>query len=235
MGTKSEATVNAEKCRLEIFNQDEEKGKGEGLVSLPTAANETLCSLTIEQPKTKCKVTISDQSEQELGNEQLSALKIKNGKEKTESEIESGSEIKGVQTATSGCTGIAATTEGIFHIKKGIIVKGASLTKAALEISPSGHNFKGIPVGTSSGEAVFNVTANAEVELKPPFFLLNTQGYSIPSNTCTKGILKPTEKCHINVILTPKKIAPLRDAVLLDFKKGVDNWRAQFPLFGKGT
>lgn len=198
-GKPSEAVVNTEKCRFEIFSENEKEEKSEGLLNLPTAKSESPCTMTIEQAATKCKVEIGDKREREGENVLLGAFKMKNGKEKSESEIESGSEVKNVAATTSNCTGLSAKTEGVFHVNKGIAVKGASLANAQLDLEPREHDFKSLKRGEKSSELVINLTANSEVTFGAasvsPEFLLTKDNCPLT--------LKVTLKCQIGVKFTP--------------------------------
>ncbi len=232
VGEKSlEASVNSEKCRLEIYSDKISESKGEGLVSLPTAKNETACTLTIKAGE--CTVEIGSKAEREQENVMLGVLKLKSLKE-FEGEIEGGSEVKGVGAKVGKCEGTAEKSEGAFHFSKGVAIKGASLVIADLDLEPNSHDFKTQKELTLSGEFVINFTANKlllleEVKIAGPDFKL-------PKNGCgVNKVMKETDKCQIGTDFHPLSAGYKLGFVLVKYETGGFKTVTLASLNGQGT
>lgn len=126
---KGEEIVNAEKCQLEMFQEEQAEAAA---LSFRAAKAAAACVLTLERPTTKCLVNIN--ANLVFENEGLESLKLKNVTT-FESEIESGSEVKGIKTTTSNCLGIGAKPEGSLNIKKALLIKGVELIAPLVSLS----------------------------------------------------------------------------------------------------
>jgi hypothetical protein len=232
VGEKSlEASVNSEKCRLEIFSDTISESKGQGLVSLPTAKNETACTLTIKAGE--CSVEIGNKAEREQENVMLSALKLKSVKE-FEGEIESGSEVKGVGAKVVNCEGTAEKSEGAFHFSKGVTIKGASLVNADLDLEPNSHDFKTQKKLTGSGEFVINFTANKLLLLEETKVFGVDFGF--PKNGCgVNKVMKVADKCQIGTNFFPVTAGFKLGFVLVKYETGGFKTVTLASLNGQGT
>lgn len=204
---KGEANVNAETCQLEMF---QEQLTAAASLSFRAAKAEKACTLKLEQPKTKCLVEISGSLVSE--NEGLESLKLKNITT-FESKIESGSEVKSINTTTSNCSGIAAKPVGSMRIEKNLLIKGAELTNPSLLMLET----KGIipflpePNAFETREAVVTITAANNFTEISTINVLNrypalTNSFKVKAgaNNCTGKILVAGGKCTFALEFTPE-------------------------------
>lgn len=201
------ATVKAETCQLEVSQE----AKTElALVALRAATAEKSCKLTLE--RAKCVVTASTGALNE--NDNLEGLKLKN-KAASEVEIESGSEVKGVHTTSSGCVGIAEKAEGSIVVKKALVLKGVELEAPVAESKPLTKDYYGVPevaMGGTSEEGILltftrepvKVEMNTIVTLFPA--LNNSIKLRAGSDTCVNAVAyKIGEQCTYTILFQPDK------------------------------
>ena len=107
-------------------------------------------------------------------------------------------QVKFLPSVAGPASGSISATAGFGTISSGLIGNGAAT--AALQISPTSHDFGTILVGTSSSKD-FTVTnpASTTVTLSPPSV---NAPYQIASTTCTSS-LPPSGTCVANVKFLP--------------------------------
>jgi hypothetical protein len=132
LGVKTTASVNAEKCQMELYDQSESTGKAEATLSLHGIEKGKACSMTVEVAGV-CKLELKGAVEGE--NEALEALKLHNGTE-FETEIEAGSTVKHLKTSTGKCE-FAEKAEATLNVTKAIKIKGTKLAPPQIIVEGS--------------------------------------------------------------------------------------------------
>ncbi|HEV3072161.1 MAG TPA: hypothetical protein VGY76_12140 [Solirubrobacteraceae bacterium] len=132
-GKEETDKVNATSCQVELFDENETGGQAKAYFSLRGLQKEHPCTMTIEAGALpKCKIEIKTAGERE--NEELQSVGLRNGKE-VETEIEAGSEVKGMNTSTTGECSLPEKTETNLSFKKAIVIKGAKLVLPVITVS----------------------------------------------------------------------------------------------------
>lgn len=145
LGTaKGEALVHSEKCQLEIFQEGKTAG---AFAAFHASSAGKACTMAIEQDTTKCVVDITTASTNE--NAGLEGLKLKGGTSLVE--VESGSEIKGIDTSTSGCSGIDPKATANLTVKKALTIKGVTLATPFVTLNPASKGYIVVPEVASGG------------------------------------------------------------------------------------
>jgi hypothetical protein len=210
---KGEATVNTEKCLLEIY-QEETREVAD--VSLRAAKAGTQCKTTIEQPKSKCKVEFNAAVPEE--NEELASLKLKGLTH--EVEIEAKSEVKGITVSTTECAGLYAKAEGRFVVAKPIVLKGV--------VQRGGF------VGRSARRLLFKETKVGEAEIKSVKFIANVNvtftndayinlgegAFNFEFNSCDEATLTPGQECEIMVRFAPGAARRYEGTLVVRYTEG---------------
>lgn len=142
--TTGEVLVHSEKCQLEIFQELKTAG---AFAAFHASTGGKACTLAFEQDVSKCVVDVTTASTNE--NAGLEGLKLKGGASLVE--VESGSEIKGIDTSTSGCSGIDSKTSASLSIKKALTINGVTLATPFVSLNPATKGYIVLPEVASGG------------------------------------------------------------------------------------
>jgi hypothetical protein len=204
LGVKTTASVNAEKCQVELYDQNESAGKAEATLSFHGIEKGKACSMTVEVAGV-CKLELKGAVEGE--NEALEALKLHNGTG-FETEIEAGSTVKHLKT--SGKCEFAEKGEATLNVTKAIKIKGAKLAPPQIIVEGSENKgdiyyFPDTAFGLSSTKTYMWHTGqnNTKIDEIKVENIQSGESFKKGVDGCSGNTYATPTSCSVEYIFTP--------------------------------
>ncbi len=228
IGGVESSTINTETCQLELWDESETEGKAEATFSLHAVKNEKPC--TLKTVASKC--TVEFRTTEEGENEELKGVKLRN-KAVFETEIESGSEVKGIKAKASSECKIGESPEATLVFKKALTLKGVQLVSPTVTVSVEGgtkadgktFDFPNTEVGKTA-RMIVTWTAKANNTKFSTITLTNTVAgiFSKGIDNCSGNTFNNAGSCTVEYKFAPAATINYTAFSLTPFKVGFWSW-----------